>query len=154
MFSRGGPFYNAWIVALLPIIGKMAAIGTREPLLNFFETGILIPIIISVFFSYANFVLMGYFKDISADITDSFFKIQGSVLNNSQEICTFIQVKVEYTDVDGIMIAFGDSYLASQSLSPGQSSPFRIITQRPTNSPKPDSFNLSLSSLTGCIPPD
>jgi len=94
------------------------------------------------------------FKDISADITDSFFKIQGSVVNNSQEVCTFVRVRVEYTDVDGAMIAFGDSYLASQSLSPDQSSPFRIITQRPTNSPKPDSFSLSLSTLTGCIPPD
>ena len=31
------------------------------------ETGILILIMISTFFSYANFVLMGYFKDISAD---------------------------------------------------------------------------------------
>jgi len=94
------------------------------------------------------------FNDISADITDSFFKIQGSVVNNSQEICTFVRVRVEYIDVDGAMIAFGDSYLASQYLSPGQSSSFRIITQRSTNSPKPDSFSLSLSTLTGCIPPD
>ena len=63
----GGPFYNAWIMALLPIIGKMAAIGSRNSISNIFESGILIFIIISVFFSYANFVLMGYFKDISAD---------------------------------------------------------------------------------------
>jgi len=63
----GGPFYNAWIVALLPVIGKMAAVGTVSSLLSVFASGILVPIIISVFFSYANFVLMGYFKDISAD---------------------------------------------------------------------------------------
>ena len=63
----GGPFYNAWIVALLPIIGKLAATGTSASLPSLFEKGILLPIVLSVFFSYANFVLMGYFKDISAD---------------------------------------------------------------------------------------
>jgi len=63
----GGPFYNAWIVALLPIIGKLAATGTSASLSAIFEKGILLPVVISVFFSYANFVLMGYFKDISAD---------------------------------------------------------------------------------------
>ncbi|MFX0195498.1 MAG: UbiA family prenyltransferase [Candidatus Hodarchaeota archaeon] len=63
----GGPFYNAWIVALLPIIGKMAAMGTNNSSSVICERGILMPIVISVFFSYANFVLMGYFKDISAD---------------------------------------------------------------------------------------
>ena len=62
-----GPFYNAWIVALLPIMGKMAAGGTDHSIANVFENHVLIPIVISVFFSYANFVLMGYFKDISAD---------------------------------------------------------------------------------------
>jgi geranylgeranylglycerol-phosphate geranylgeranyltransferase len=63
----GGPFYNAWIVALLPIIGKLAATGSSASLPSIFEKGILLPVVISVFFSYANFVLMGYFKDISAD---------------------------------------------------------------------------------------
>lgn len=63
----GGPFYNAWIVAMLPVIGKLAASGQDSSLTNVLETGILGLIIISTFFSYANFVLMGYFKDISAD---------------------------------------------------------------------------------------
>ena len=62
-----GPFYNAWIVALLPIIGKMTTMNTNNSLSVMFENGILFPIVISIFFSYANFVLMGYFKDISAD---------------------------------------------------------------------------------------
>lgn len=63
----GGPWYNAWIVAFLPLMGKMAALGKQHSPLRIFEEGILVPIMISVFFSYANFVLMGYFKDISAD---------------------------------------------------------------------------------------
>lgn len=62
-----GPFYNAWIVALLPLIGKLAASGKAHSLLDMMETGTLGLIIVSTFFSYANFVLMGYFKDISAD---------------------------------------------------------------------------------------
>lgn len=63
----GGPFYDAWIVALLPIMGKMVAVGSSKSPSIIFENSILVPITISVFFSYANFVLMGYFKDISAD---------------------------------------------------------------------------------------
>lgn len=60
----GGPFYNAWIVALLPVMGALAASGAERSLGS---SPILIPVVFSVFFSYANFVLMGYFKDISAD---------------------------------------------------------------------------------------
>jgi 4-hydroxybenzoate polyprenyltransferase len=63
----GGPFYNAWIVSLLPLIGFMAAAGTNSSIAAILRNNILMSIIISVFFSYANFVLMGYFKDISAD---------------------------------------------------------------------------------------
>lgn len=63
----GGPFYNAWIVAVLPVIGKLAASGRSASPTNVLESGILGLIVISTFFSYANFVLMGYFKDISAD---------------------------------------------------------------------------------------
>jgi 4-hydroxybenzoate polyprenyltransferase len=63
----GGPFYNAWIVALLPIIGMMAAWGTHVAPAPVFWSGALWPIVVGTFFSYANFVLAGYTKDISAD---------------------------------------------------------------------------------------
>ena len=63
----GGPFYNAWIVALLPIIGKMAALGAGSTPALAFRGGLLWPIVIGVFFSYANFVLAGYTKDVTAD---------------------------------------------------------------------------------------
>lgn len=59
-----GPFYNAWIVALIPVMAVLAS-GTiplevmRQPAFRY--------ILLSVFVGYANFVLMGYFKDISAD---------------------------------------------------------------------------------------
>jgi len=59
-----GPFYNAWIVLLLFIMSYLAASG------NFyfnFSNVIFLAAFLSVFFGYANFVLTGYFKDISAD---------------------------------------------------------------------------------------
>ena len=46
----GGPFYNAWIVALLPVIGKLAASGRGSSPKDVMETGILGLIVISTFF--------------------------------------------------------------------------------------------------------
>ncbi|MFC1502330.1 UbiA family prenyltransferase [bacterium] len=66
LFKRtwwGGPFWNSWIVATLPIIGKMLHTVHLSDLFNRY----LIFGIISIFFSYAVFVLTGYLKDISAD---------------------------------------------------------------------------------------
>lgn len=60
----GGPFWNSWIVATLPLMGVLCG-------LSGFAIGeylqLLIPAMVSVFFTYAIFVLLGYFKDISAD---------------------------------------------------------------------------------------
>lgn len=62
----GGPWYNAWIVALLAVMGVLAG-GIDQSRRLGSAGGVLAPFILSVFFGYANFVLMGYFKDISAD---------------------------------------------------------------------------------------
>jgi 4-hydroxybenzoate polyprenyltransferase len=64
----GGPPWNSWIVALLPVMGRMV-----EP--NFSVGRVLRSgdgrafglSVAAIFFAYANFVVMGYFKDISAD---------------------------------------------------------------------------------------
>lgn len=56
-----GPFYNAWIVALLPIMGYISIVNLD--LLN----GKLLLVFLLSFVSYTNFVLIGYLKDISAD---------------------------------------------------------------------------------------
>jgi 4-hydroxybenzoate polyprenyltransferase len=59
-----GPFWNAWIVALLPLIGFLCGgAGLTRALAD----GPLRAGMLSVFFSYAVFVLLGYFKDIEAD---------------------------------------------------------------------------------------
>ncbi len=63
-FWFAGPPYNAWIVALLPLTGFIAMSGGGFNLLNNSD---LILLALLSFFSYANFVLMGYLKDISAD---------------------------------------------------------------------------------------
>ena len=58
-----GPFYNAWIVAVLCV---MAFAGGRGSLAGALDAPFVF-VILTVFFGYANFVLAGYFKDISAD---------------------------------------------------------------------------------------
>ncbi|UCC11280.1 MAG: UbiA family prenyltransferase [candidate division WOR-3 bacterium] len=65
----GGPPWNSWIVALLPIMGRLVdrdhgghMFNLRDPYsLAFFFA------VVAIFFGYANFVVMGYFKDIAAD---------------------------------------------------------------------------------------
>ncbi|MGD8535128.1 MAG: UbiA family prenyltransferase [Candidatus Aminicenantes bacterium] len=66
----GGPFWNSWIVALLPLMGRV--VEREVPLhkiigLNDSQSLAFLLAVLAVFFSYANFVMMGYFKDISAD---------------------------------------------------------------------------------------
>ncbi len=66
----GGPPWNSWIVALLPIIGRLTdrnfgvkdIFSVSDPYSLAFTIAVL-----AVFVGYANFVVMGYFKDISAD---------------------------------------------------------------------------------------
>ena len=55
----GGPPYNAWIVTLLPVMGFL----TVSPNI----AGLSPSWLLMTFTSYANFVLMGYLKDIEAD---------------------------------------------------------------------------------------
>ena len=59
----GRTFYNSWIVVVLFLISFYSASGiiTLGFSFNFILT------ISTVFWGYANFVLSGYFKDISAD---------------------------------------------------------------------------------------
>ncbi len=60
-----GPFYNAWIVLLLGIIACSAGSG-YGPAATIISPDFLLAAVI-IFFGYANFVLIGYFKDVSAD---------------------------------------------------------------------------------------
>ena len=63
-FWFAGPFYNGWIVMLLPLIGFMAISGGNYSILSNMNIWILCGLSL---FSYANFVLIGYLKDITAD---------------------------------------------------------------------------------------
>ena len=63
-FWFAGPFYNGWIVMLLPVIGFMAMSEGGYAILSNLKLWVLCGL---TFFSYANFVLMGYLKDITAD---------------------------------------------------------------------------------------
>ena len=59
----GGPWYNAWIVCILFLMGYFSG----SDMLPSAVPGTLIPLLLLVFSGYANFVLSGYFKDIEAD---------------------------------------------------------------------------------------
>lgn len=59
----GGPFYNAWIVAVLC---TMAFATGDANFFSGFSTSFVLALA-AVFFGYSNFVLAGYFKDIYAD---------------------------------------------------------------------------------------
>jgi len=65
----GGPPWNSWIVALLPIMGRLADKGSTpsDALANAPGPPAFLFAVVAVFFAYMNFVVMGYFKDISAD---------------------------------------------------------------------------------------
>lgn len=58
-----GPFYNAWIVGVLFLMAYLC--GANFP--DFSVNPKITFALITVFFGYANFVLVGYFKDIEAD---------------------------------------------------------------------------------------
>lgn len=60
----GGPFYNSWIVMLLCIIAYLSSGASSVQILTRLP---FIAALVMVFFGYANFVLTGYYKDISAD---------------------------------------------------------------------------------------
>ncbi len=59
----GGPWYNAWIVVVLCAMSYFAVRKDAASGLPLF----FLPLLGTVFFGYANFVLAGYFKDIKAD---------------------------------------------------------------------------------------
>lgn len=65
----GGPPWNSWIVALLPVMGWLCGGGSPASLWNLVAGAprVFLAAVLAVFFGYANFVVMGYFKDISAD---------------------------------------------------------------------------------------
>jgi geranylgeranylglycerol-phosphate geranylgeranyltransferase len=59
-----GPFWNSWIVGLLPVMGLLCASPSTSAALT--HPG-LTPAVLSVLLTYAVFVLLGYFKDVEAD---------------------------------------------------------------------------------------
>jgi len=60
----GGPPWNSWVVAMLPLIGVLLTGAMPAETLRRPDVWLAMG---SVFFSYAVFVLLGYFKDVQAD---------------------------------------------------------------------------------------
>jgi 4-hydroxybenzoate polyprenyltransferase len=61
----GGPWYNAWIVSLVVLMRYLSGVGAAgAPLRMSWQ---LAGTMLTALAAYANFVLVGYYKDISAD---------------------------------------------------------------------------------------
>lgn len=60
----GGPPWNSWVVALLPVMGGLCGGASLAAALRL---PAMAPAAVGVFCTYAVFVVLGYFKDISAD---------------------------------------------------------------------------------------
>ncbi len=60
-----GPFYNAWIVAVVYLLGVLD--GAPSAGFSLLGQPAVLATASAVFFGYANFVLSGYFKDVPAD---------------------------------------------------------------------------------------
>jgi geranylgeranylglycerol-phosphate geranylgeranyltransferase len=60
----GGPPWNSWVVAMLPLIGVLLGGGSLASALARQEVWLAMG---SIYFTYAVFVLLGYFKDVEAD---------------------------------------------------------------------------------------
>jgi 4-hydroxybenzoate polyprenyltransferase len=67
----GGPFYNSWIVGVLFIIAYSASGSLSSVSFSISLWAALS----AVFWGYANFVLSGYFKDISADAATGYYTL-------------------------------------------------------------------------------
>jgi 4-hydroxybenzoate polyprenyltransferase len=63
-----GPFYNAWIVGVLFLMAFLC--GSNFLMIS--NNPKVIYSLITAFFGYANFVLVGYFKDVEADRTTGY----------------------------------------------------------------------------------
>ncbi len=97
-----GPFYNAWIVGVLFLMALFCGLNVQSILSN---SAILLALL-SVFFGYANFVLVGYFKDVEADRTTGYNTLPvahgrkvASVISNLFGLVTVIFVVLSFSEL-------------------------------------------------------
>jgi 4-hydroxybenzoate polyprenyltransferase len=99
-----GPWYNAWIVSLLVLIGYQAGAGAGG------ETVVhgtaLFGIMFAALAAYANFVLTGYYKDIAADRATgyrtfpvAFGRRAGAWVSDGFAVLAFVGAGIALTDV-------------------------------------------------------
>jgi 4-hydroxybenzoate polyprenyltransferase len=99
----GGPPWNAWIVATLPLIGWLCGGGsligaTREP-----ELGLVMG---SAFFTYASFVLLGYLKDVDADAATGYDTVAVRFGRRPTIVLSFVHALVGLA-LSGLLVADG-----------------------------------------------
>jgi 4-hydroxybenzoate polyprenyltransferase len=113
-----GPFYNAWIVALLTVIGYFAALGAAGAAAE--ASPALLATVLCVFFGYANFVLAGYYKDISADRATGY---------RTLPVVSGMKVSAGVSDVFAAAGAFACGFVVWLSLAGAAKEPGGVIAE-------------------------
>ena len=105
----GGPFYNAWIVGVVFIMGTLC-----PPENISFDTLIFPMTLAVVFFGYANFVLTGYYKDISADAKTGY---------NTLVVVFGMKISSYVSDIFALLQLTGYIFAVTNLYKPGSNMP-------------------------------
>jgi 4-hydroxybenzoate polyprenyltransferase len=108
-----GPFYNAWIVGVLFLMAFLCGSDT----LIFTGNHKLVYGLSAVFWGYANFVLVGYFKDVEADRVTGY---------NTFPVVFGRRLSAIASNIFGFL-----TILATISVFTYSNSPDRLLEQRP-----------------------
>jgi 4-hydroxybenzoate polyprenyltransferase len=117
-----GPFYNAWIVGCLFLMALFCGVDLQSILSN---PAILLALL-SVFWGYANFVLVGYFKDVEADRKTGYNTLLvvygrkvASVFSNSFGLVTIVFVLISFNELQRHSHQLSENIFASLILIAG-----------------------------------
>lgn len=119
----GGPPWNSWIAAMIPIGGRMMD-PEFECIKSFIapnETSLpMVYTVLLVFFAYCNFVVAGYFKDISADRATNYntFQVRFGWFASAiySDILAALSILFTYLAIKPVIVLGGFPAKASLSL--------------------------------------
>ena len=163
----GGPFYNAWIVTVLCIMSFLYCIHDSAKVFSI----TFVYAMTTIFFGYANFVLTGYFKDITADRATGYHTLPvvygrnvASIVSDcfSLVMCmasVFTFLKIDFSSVHIVSLVLGIAFLAIGIYSAvlGQIRLHKITTDKDAHiaiSPMLHSYLLLLSGISCGMKPE
>lgn len=117
-----GPFYNAWIVGVLFLMAFLCGSDFSSIINN----SKLIYSLLTVFLGYANFVLVGYFKDVEADRLTGYNTLPvvygrriASIISNVFGLLTIIATLLIFIDFFSMSELFSNHFYSTIILFAG-----------------------------------